>query len=46
MSKLLKVSLDEEDGMGTYERLGRILYSKAEMRKQPVGRCEDWKDPL
>lgn len=28
--------LNAEDSMGTYERLGRILYSRAEL-----GRCED-----
>jgi hypothetical protein len=28
-----------EDGMGTYDKLGRILYSRAEKRK--LGRCED-----
>jgi hypothetical protein len=30
--------------MRTYERLGRILYGRAERRK--MGRCEDWRDPL
>jgi hypothetical protein len=29
--------------MGTYERLGRIVYSGAERRR--LGRCEDWIDP-
>jgi hypothetical protein len=43
MSHCLK--LNAEDGMGTYyERLGRILYSRAERRK--MGRYEDWRDPL
>jgi hypothetical protein len=37
-------SLNAEDGMGTYERLGRIPYSRAERRK--LGRCEDRIDPL
>ena len=31
--------LNAEDGMGTYKRLGRILYSRAEKCK--LGRCED-----
>ena len=31
--------LNAEDGMGTYERLRRILYSRAEKRK--LGKCED-----
>ena len=31
--------LDAEDSMGTYERIGRILYSRA--KKQKFGRYED-----
>jgi hypothetical protein len=36
--------LNAEDGMGTYERLGTILYSRDEKRK--LGGCEEWMDPL
>ena len=36
---LIVKRFNTEDGMGTYDKLGRILYSRAEKRK--LGRCED-----